>query len=58
MFARSLSLLLFLVSAAFAVPTDQANRDSPTVQLDQGIFVGSSKGTTNNFLGIPYAKAP
>ncbi|KAI0686608.1 carotenoid ester lipase precursor [Earliella scabrosa] len=58
MFARSLSLLLFLVSAAFAVPTDQANRDSPTVQLDQGIFVGSYKGTTNNFLGIPYAKAP
>ncbi|KAI0694774.1 carotenoid ester lipase precursor [Earliella scabrosa] len=58
MFVRSLCLLPFLVRAALAVPTDPAKRAPPTVQLDQGTFVGSSDGTTSKFLGIPYGKAP
>ncbi|KAI0754517.1 carotenoid ester lipase precursor [Daedaleopsis nitida] len=48
--------LLPLVGVAFAVPTDK--RAPPTVQLDAGTFIGSSDGTVNRFLGVPFGKAP
>ncbi|KAI0365312.1 carotenoid ester lipase precursor [Pilatotrama ljubarskyi] len=56
MFIRSLCLLPALAGAAFAAPF--APRAAPTVQLDQGTFIGTTDGTTNKFLGIPFAKAP
>ncbi|KAI8986130.1 carotenoid ester lipase precursor [Trametes punicea] len=56
MFVRSLCLLLTLVSTILAAPL--APRGAPTVQLDQGTFIGSTDGTTNRFLGIPFAKPP
>ena len=56
MFVQQLLLLLSVVGAAFAVPSEK--RASPTIQLDQGTFVGTSDGVTNRFLGIPFGKAP
>ena len=56
MFVQQLLLLLSGVGAAFAVLTEK--RASPTIQLDQGTFVGTSDGVTNRFLGIPFGKAP
>ncbi|KAI0699098.1 carotenoid ester lipase precursor [Cytidiella melzeri] len=51
------SLVLFHVfwPAALAVPSP---RSAPTVTLDDGTFVGASSGSTNKFLGIPFAKPP
>ncbi len=57
MLAPLLCLLPFL-AFALAVPTDPRKRAPPTIQLDQGTFVGTSDGTTNKFLGIPFGKAP
>jgi len=31
---------------------------SPTVNLDAGVFTGSTSGVTKRFLGIPFAKPP
>ena len=31
---------------------------APTIQLDRGTFVGSSTGTVDKFLGIPFALPP
>ena len=56
MFVQQLLPLLSVIGAAFAVLTQK--RASPTIQLDQGTFVGTSDGVTNRFLGIPYGKAP
>ncbi|KAI9066037.1 carotenoid ester lipase precursor [Trametes sanguinea] len=56
MLARTLCLLSVLVSAVLAAPL--APRAAPTVQLDQGTFIGASDGKTNKFMGIPFAKAP
>ena len=56
MFVRALRLLPFVAGTVFAAPT--ANRASPTIQLDQGTFVGTSDGVTNKFLGIPFGQAP
>ncbi|KAI0767304.1 carotenoid ester lipase precursor [Fomes fomentarius] len=58
MLAPLFSLLPFLAGIALAVPTDPLKRATPTIQLDQGTFVGTSDGTTNKFLGIPFGKAP
>ncbi|KAI0787376.1 carotenoid ester lipase precursor [Fomes fomentarius] len=59
MLVRLLCLLPLLTgSTALAVPTDPHKRAPPAVQLDQGTFVGTSDGTTNKFLGIPFGKAP
>ncbi len=43
-------------AATLAAPTPSAV--SPTVQLDNGTFVGTSDGTTDSFLGIKFADAP
>ncbi|KAH9850188.1 carotenoid ester lipase precursor [Lenzites betulinus] len=56
MFVRSLCLLPALAGVALAAPLDR--RAAPTIQLDQGTFVGTSDGTTNKFLGIPFGKPP
>ncbi|KAI0326234.1 carotenoid ester lipase precursor [Cubamyces sp. BRFM 1775] len=56
MFAHPLCLLSALVGAAFAIPL--VPRGAPTVQLDQGTFVGTTDGISNRFLGIPFAKPP
>ncbi|KAI0671152.1 carotenoid ester lipase precursor [Trametes maxima] len=56
MFIQSLCLPLVVAGVALAAPLDP--RAGPTVQLDQGTFVGTTDGTTNKFLGIPFAKAP
>ncbi|KAI0823990.1 carotenoid ester lipase precursor [Trametes gibbosa] len=56
MFARSLCFLSAIAGVAFAAPLEP--RAAPTVQLDQGTFVGTSDGTTNKFLGIPFGKPP
>ena len=42
------------VAAAVAAPTSS----NPTVTLDKGVFTGTTDGTTNKFLGIPFAKPP
>ncbi|KAI0637477.1 carotenoid ester lipase precursor [Trametes polyzona] len=51
-----LSFLPLLAGLVRAVPLEP--RAGPTVQLDQGTFVGLTDGTTTRFLGIPFAKAP
>ncbi|CDO72193.1 hypothetical protein BN946_scf184970.g45 [Trametes cinnabarina] len=56
MLASTLCLLAVLVSAVLAAPL--APRAAPTVQLDQGTFIGATDGTLNKFLGIPFGKAP
>ncbi|KAI0754515.1 carotenoid ester lipase precursor [Daedaleopsis nitida] len=56
MLARPLLLLSLAASAVLAVPTDK--RGFPTVQLDNGTFIGISDGDVNKFLGIPFGKAP
>ncbi|KAI0354803.1 carotenoid ester lipase precursor [Trametes cingulata] len=56
MFLQSLCLFPALAGVALAAPF--APRAAPTVQLDQGTFIGTTDGTTNKFLGIPFAKAP
>ncbi|KAM5540835.1 hypothetical protein V8D89_005479 [Ganoderma adspersum] len=60
MFVRtsSLSLLSLFAGAALGLPLEVEKRASPSILLDKGTFVGSSDGTTNRFLGIPYGKAP
>ena len=54
----SLSLLSLFAGAALGLPLEVEKRASPSILLDKGTFVGSSDGTTNRFLGIPYGKAP
>ncbi|KAI0699094.1 carotenoid ester lipase precursor [Cytidiella melzeri] len=51
------SLVLFCVfwPVALAAPSP---RSAPTVTLDEGTFVGATSGSTNKFLGIPFAKPP
>ncbi|KAI0763529.1 carotenoid ester lipase precursor [Trametes elegans] len=56
MFVRTLCLIPALVGIVLAAPS--VPRSPPTVQLDQGTFVGTSDGSTNKFLGIPFAKPP
>ncbi|PIL23720.1 hypothetical protein GSI_13470 [Ganoderma sinense ZZ0214-1] len=57
MFASSfLSLVAVYVVATLAAPTPSAA--SPTVQLDNATFVGTSDGTADSFLGIKFADAP
>lgn len=56
MFVRSLYLFPLLAGLALAAPLEE--RAPPTIQLDQGTFVGTTDGTTTKFLGIPFAKAP
>ncbi|OJT12974.1 Lipase 4 [Trametes pubescens] len=56
MFVRSLCLLPLLAGLAHAAPLEE--RAPPTIQLDQGTFVGTTDGTTTKFLGIPFGKAP
>ena len=60
MFVRtsSLSLLSLFAGAALGLPLEVEKRASPSILLDKGTFVGSSDGTTSQFLGIPYGKAP
>ncbi|KAI0754512.1 carotenoid ester lipase precursor [Daedaleopsis nitida] len=47
-----------LLHAGFIVLGLGAQKSAPTVHLDQAIFVGTSDGVTNQFLGIPFAKPP
>ena len=56
MFIRPSCLLPAFIGAALAVP--MAKRASPSVQLDDGTFVGTSDGVVDRFLGIPFAKPP
>ena len=59
MWPRSSSLLLAasIIQVVFAsLPV--SSEDSPAVQLDNGTFVGTSDGSVDKFLGIPFAKPP
>ncbi|EJF60948.1 carotenoid ester lipase precursor [Dichomitus squalens LYAD-421 SS1] len=56
MFVRRSCLLAALVGAALAVP--MTKRASPSIQLDEGTFVGTSDGVVDKYLGIPFAKPP
>lgn len=56
MLARPLFLLPLAASVVLAVPTEK--RGLPTVQLDNGTFLGISDGLVSRFLGIPFGKAP
>ena len=56
MLLRLLYLVPFLIGGAVALPA--AKRAAPSIQLDKGTFVGSSDGTVDKFLGIPFAKPP
>jgi hypothetical protein len=55
-------LLLALQASAVSVARlgTRAGSTAPAVQLDDGTFIGttSPSGTTNEFLGIPFAQPP
>ena len=54
-------LLLHIIAVLLAGHTALAaviSTTEPTVTLDSGTFVGTLDGTTNKFLGIPFAKPP
>ena len=50
----------YLVSGQmdFDTEADAAPTDFPQVFLDDGVFVGTIRGTTERFFGIPYALPP
>ena len=52
-----LFLLLFSLLAPYASVLSNG-QDIPTVELDNGTFVGVRKGAINRFLGIPFAEPP
>ncbi|KAA1472212.1 carotenoid ester lipase precursor [Dentipellis sp. KUC8613] len=52
----ALAALLLVVGPADALPTTRAS--GPTVQLDNGTFIGQASGKVNKFLGIPFAQPP
>ena len=56
MLLQLLFLIPFLIGGSVALPA--AKRAAPSIQLDDGTFVGSSDGTVDKFLGIPFAKPP
>jgi hypothetical protein len=35
-----------------------SNFSAPTVQLNQGILIGTTNGLVDQFLGVPYANPP
>lgn len=51
-----LSPLLFSTTSVEAIPTSK--RANPTIQLDEGTFTGTTTGTIDKFLGIPFAQPP
>jgi hypothetical protein len=51
----SLVGLCAVISILLATPV---NGGGPTVQLDNGTFIGTASNGTNQFLGIPYAQPP
>ena len=59
MFASSfLGFAAAYAAATLAAPPPSRAAVSPTVQLDNGTFTGTSDGATNSFLGIKFAEAP
>ncbi|EMD32791.1 hypothetical protein CERSUDRAFT_118502 [Gelatoporia subvermispora B] len=50
-----LSSTLLALTLASAASSDTS---VPTIRLDDGLFVGTTDGVTNSFLGIPFAKPP
>ena len=58
MFLSSLCLVPFVVGAAVAVQTVMYVAPGPSVQLDDGTFIGTSDGVVDRFLGIPFGKPP
>ncbi|KAI0084373.1 carotenoid ester lipase precursor [Irpex rosettiformis] len=48
----------WIAAAATLCYTPVFAANNPQVQLDQGVFTGINNGTTNRFLGIPFAKPP
>ncbi|KAH8079812.1 carotenoid ester lipase precursor [Cristinia sonorae] len=51
-------LTLQLAAVLAAPPNIDASLTAPSVTLDHGHFIGTTDGTSNRFLGIPYAKPP
>lgn len=45
-------------SSGYATPPAKRADLSPTVQLDNATFIGTSDGTVDKFLGMPYVKPP
>ena len=56
--ASSLLLATSIINDSLASPAVRGRDSSPTVQLDNGTFVGISEGNVNKFLGITFAKPP
>lgn len=52
------AVVVFQFGAVAAAPTLDVENIAPTITLDRGIFTGVTDGTTNKFLGIPFAKPP
>lgn len=50
MFAETLLTLVLCSVVATAA--------SPTVKLDNGVFIGTTDGISTKFLGIPFAQPP
>lgn len=66
LFALKTSVFLCIAEAALLATAGNATTQAtqglsgPTVTLDKGIFIGVKdlNTSTNNFLGIPFAKPP
>lgn len=49
---------LALIPWIHAAPPLRAINDPPTVDLDNGTFIGTTDGVSNKYLGIPFALPP
>ncbi|OCH92824.1 carotenoid ester lipase precursor [Obba rivulosa] len=55
-FLNRLAFFILYWEAVLSVPSPRTA--APTVVLDQGTFTGVTDGTSNKFLGIPFAQPP
>lgn len=57
-FFLGLTLLHFTNATPLAQARQAEKRASTTIMLDAGVFTGTTTGTIDKFLGIPFAQPP